>query len=199
MNGFPLGRRSTCPRRGKPLEDAIVLRLIAVERAVHAVLFTILAVVLILVRLDLGRIQRWAASIRTDLTGTIANTGGSGHTRLADGLARLVDVHRGTVDILLATAIIYAVVESVEAVGLWRERRWAEYLTVVATIGFLPFEVRELLDRVTVLRVGALVVNLAVLVYLVWAKHLFGLRGGRATLETEIDWDEILAGPPAAP
>ncbi len=79
--------------------------------------------------------------------------------------------------------MVYAVVESTEAVGLWHEKRWAEYLTVVATAGFLPFEILELLDRVTVLRVGALVVNLAVLVYLVWAKHLFGLRGGHGHAE----------------
>ncbi len=83
-------------------------------------------------------------------------------------------------------------VESTEAVGLWHEKRWAEYLTVVATAGFLPFEILELVDRVTVLRVGALVINLAVLVYLLWAKHLFGLRGGAATLETGEDWATLV-------
>ena len=40
---------------------------------------------------------------------------------------------QGTV--LAVTAVIYAVVEGVEAVGLWRERRWAEYLTAIATAG----------------------------------------------------------------
>ena len=45
------------------------------------------------------------------------------------------------------------------------------------------------------LRVGALVVNLVILVYLVYAKRLFGLRGGAAALETQIDWAEVLAGP----
>ncbi len=183
------------PRRGSSLEDAIVLRLIAIERGVHGVLFTVLAVALVLVRLDLGRIQHWAASIRADLNGTIANTGDSGHSRLAKELASLAHLRSGTVDLLLATAVIYAVVESVEAVGLWHERRWAEYLTVVATVGFLPFEVLELIDRVTVLRVGALVVNLAVLAYLLWAKHLFGLRGGRATLERSVDWASIVPRP----
>jgi uncharacterized membrane protein (DUF2068 family) len=180
------------PRRGASLQDAIVLRLIAIERGLHGVLFTVLAVVLLLVRLDLGRIQRWADSIRTDLTGTIANTGDSGHDRLARELARVAHLRAGTVDLLLATAVVYAVVESVEAVGLWHERRWAEYLTVVATVGFLPFEVLELIDRVTVLRLGALVVNLAVLAYLLWAKHLFGLRGGTATLDRSVDWEAVV-------
>jgi uncharacterized membrane protein (DUF2068 family) len=187
------------PRRGKSLEDAIVLRLIALERGVHAVLFTTLAVALLVVRLDFARITSWARSLRTDLNGAIDNTGSSGHSRLARELATVAHLQRHVVDLLLVTAVVYAVVESIEAVGLWRERRWAEYLTVVATAGFLPFEIRELLDRVTVLRVGALVVNLAILVYLVWAKHLFGLRGGRRTLERSVDWDEVLRDPIASP
>jgi uncharacterized membrane protein (DUF2068 family) len=189
------------PRRGKPLEDAILLRLIAIERGIHGVLFTVLAVVLLLVHLDLPRIQHWAESVRTDLTGAIDNTGSSGHARLATELNRVAHLSSSTITVLLVTAVIYAVVESVEAIGLWHERRWAEYLTVVATAGFLPFEIRELLDRVTVLRVGALVVNVAILVYLVWAKHLFGLRGGASTLDESVDWSSIVprAGPePAA-
>ena len=100
---------------------------------------------------------------------------------------------------LLITAVAYAVVETTEAVGLWHEKRWAEYLTVVATAGFLPFEILELVDKVTVLRLGALVVNLAVLVYLLWAKHLFGLRGGRRTLERGEDWDALIPRPAPRP
>ncbi len=180
------------PRRGAALEDAIVLRLIAIERGIHGVLFTLLAIALVFVRLDLGRIESWAGSLRTDLQGAIDNTGTSGHTRLARELAALSHLQKGTVTVLLVTAVIYAVVESVEAVGLWHEKRWAEYLTVVATAGFLPFEIRELLDRVTVLRLVALVVNLAVLVYLLWAKHLFGLRGGAATLDQSEDWAALV-------
>ena len=77
--------------------------------------------------------------------------------------------------------------------GLWKERRWAEYLTVVATAGFLPFEIRELFDRVSVFRVGALVVNVVILVYLVWAKRLFGVRGGPQSLHEQIDWRAVLS------
>jgi len=90
------------------------------------------------------------------------------------------------------------VVEWTEAIGLWRERRWAEYLTVLATAGFLPFEVRELVDRITVLRVGALVVNLALLIWLVYAKRLFGLRGGVHAMHDQIDWAAVLAAPTPA-
>lgn len=63
--------------------------------------------------------------------------------------------------------------------GLWQERRWGEYLTAVATAGLLPVTVGEVAARVTVLRVAALSFEIAVFVWLVWAKHLFGARGGR--------------------
>ena len=148
------------PRRGKPLEDAILLRLIAVDRGIHGVLFGLAAVALLIVKLDLPRIQAWAQSLLSDLNGTLDNTTSAGHVRLSRELERLLDVRSGELTVLLVTATIYAVVESTEAYGLWRERRWAEYLTVVATAGFLPFEIRELMARVSVLRVGALVVNL---------------------------------------
>jgi uncharacterized membrane protein (DUF2068 family) len=112
-------------------------------------------------------------------------------------LNNIAHLHGHTLAILGATAIGYFVIEGVEAIGLWRERRWAEYLTAVATAGFLPFEIHELLDRVTVIRVGALVINIAILVYLVWAKHLFGIAGGKAEEDREEEIDRVaLFGPP---
>jgi uncharacterized membrane protein (DUF2068 family) len=94
------------------------------------------------------------------------------------------------------------VIEGVEAVGLWRERRWAEYLTAIATAGFLPFEIDELAKRVTILRVGALVVNLAILIWLVYRKRLFGVRGGAKAEhleEEEFDRAAMFGPPPASP
>jgi uncharacterized membrane protein (DUF2068 family) len=65
-------------------------------------------------------------------------------------------------------AIAYGVLEGVEAYGLFTRRRWGEWLTVVATsLLFVP-EVWELTKSATVLKVGAVVVNLAIVGYLVW-------------------------------
>ena len=74
-------------------------------------------------------------------------------------------------------ASAYAVVSGFETVGLWRERRWAEYLTALSTAGFLPLELYELSERVTFVRIATMVVNLTILAYLVVAKHLFGIGG----------------------
>jgi uncharacterized membrane protein (DUF2068 family) len=64
-------------------------------------------------------------------------------------------------------AIAYGVLEGVEGYGLWRRRAWAEYLTVFATsLLFIP-EVDEIAKSPSALKIAALLVNLAVVIYLV--------------------------------
>jgi len=65
-------------------------------------------------------------------------------------------------------AMGYGILEGVEAYGLFTRRRWGEWLTVVATsLLFIP-EVWELTKSASVLKVGAVVLNVAVVVYLLW-------------------------------
>ena len=188
------------PRRGKALQDAVLLRVISIERAVHSVVFGLVAAVVAVLELKLPGLQSGARSLDRRLNATVAQTGQqASRDRLGSALHRVLGLHRSSLTILLVTAVVYCVIEGVEAVGLWRERRWAEYLTAVATVGFLPFEVHELIKRVTVVRVGALVINLAVLVWLVRAKHLFGVRGGEKTLHEDTDWNAILESADPAP
>src|ERR1700743_3761610 len=66
-----------------------------------------------------------------------------------------------------AGAFCYCGLSLAEAIGLYLEKAWAEYLTLVITASFLPFEIRELMHRITWLRVGVFVINVAVLIYLV--------------------------------
>jgi len=60
-----------------------------------------------------------------------------------------------------------------------------EYFATVATAVFLPLEVRELAKGVTLTRAGAFTINIAAVMYLLPAKHLFGLRGGRKAYDRE--------------
>ena len=119
-----------------------------------------------------ARHARRAASARS------GQGGASTHGFTAALLTRLGHIQPHSLAVLAMFAGAYAVVSGFEAVGLWRERRWAEYLTVLATAGFLPLEIHELIRRVTFVRIGTFAVNIAILVYLVFAKHLFGVRGG---------------------
>ncbi|MEA2716697.1 MAG: hypothetical protein QOI99_1014 [Actinomycetota bacterium] len=181
------------PQRGKALKDAFVLKLIAVNRGFHAVVFAMIAVIVLVLELHLapvqGQIRRFLDDTQTGVAGTGQDASRSFVLRQ---LQHLAGVRRGTLILLLVTATAYAVLEGVEAVGLWRQRRWAEYLTAIATAGFLPFEVHELAKRVSVGRVVALVINLAVLAYLLWAKRLFGIRGGGRRDESDLETAEVL-------
>ncbi|HEX6826785.1 MAG TPA: DUF2127 domain-containing protein, partial [Nitrospiraceae bacterium] len=61
----------------------------------------------------------------------------------------------------------YAGMLLVEGVGLWLEFTWAAYLTVVSTSLLLPFELYEIFEQVSMLRVGVLLLNLAIVLYLI--------------------------------
>ena len=63
------------------------------------------------------------------------------------------------------------------------QKRWAEYLTFIATTVLLPLEIYELTHSITPFKIIALIVNIAIVVYLLFAKRLFGLRGGAAAEE----------------
>jgi uncharacterized membrane protein (DUF2068 family) len=64
-------------------------------------------------------------------------------------------------------ACIYAAVFLVEGWGLWREKRWAEYLTVIVTASLIPLEVWEIFRHLTWVKVLALVLNVAIVLYLI--------------------------------
>lgn len=186
------------PRRGKPLYNAILIRLIAGSRAIHSLVFGLLATVLLLLDTNLGNLKSWANDVLNRLNNVAGDTGqAQGRDFLSKQLRKIGALDKHTLTILGATAAAYCVLEGVEAVGLWRERRWAEYLTVIATSGFLPLEIHELIARVTVIRLLALIVNVAIVVWLLLNKRLFGLRGGEQALHESIDWNAVLSAPPS--
>jgi len=74
---------------------------------------------------------------------------------------------------LAIVAIVYATLEGTEGVGLAMRRRWAEYLTVIATGFLIPYEAYEVVRHITLFKVGALLLNVAVVGYLAYRKRLF--------------------------
>lgn len=103
-----------------------------------------------------GRVQHWATAIAA-----------SGDRQLVQHLvARLMSLRPARLEALGIGAFLYAGLFAIEGVGLWQGRRWAEYLTIIATASFVPFEVFEVAHRLTAPRVAALVVNVAVVAYL---------------------------------
>jgi len=69
--------------------------------------------------------------------------------------------------LLTVGTVVYAVLFAVEGVGLWGAKLWAEYLTIIATASFVPVELYEVTRRISIPRTVTLVLNLAIVVYLV--------------------------------
>jgi uncharacterized membrane protein (DUF2068 family) len=63
---------------------------------------------------------------------------------------------------------VYAGIYLTEGLGLVLRKRWAEYVTILSTAGFIPLEVYEIAKRINFLRIAVLLVNIAIVAYLIW-------------------------------
>ncbi|MFC5480760.1 DUF2127 domain-containing protein [Massilia suwonensis] len=70
---------------------------------------------------------------------------------------------------LAAAALAYSAVRLVEAYGLWFERVWGEGFAALSAAVYVPFEVRELIHRPGLLSVCLLLVNLAIVLFMVYS------------------------------
>jgi len=82
------------------------------------------------------------------------------------------------------TAFAYAALRFTEAYGLWRERTWAEWVAFVSGSLLLPLEVRELMRGVTLVRCTLLLVNLAIVIYMLYV--ILANRRERRTADSSI-------------
>jgi uncharacterized membrane protein (DUF2068 family) len=68
---------------------------------------------------------------------------------------------------------IYSAIFLTEGVGLALGKRWAEYLTIISTASLLPLEVYEIAKHASFGNVLVLVINLAVVAYLIFELRRF--------------------------
>src|ERR1700733_13611237 len=190
----------TLPLRGRPLRDRDALRLIAMDRVLHFLVLSALAAAVFLFAGHKAALNADFTRILHDLQGGLGGPMVSSRQGIVHDLQRLFAVQLRNLYLLGAAIAAYAALEGTEAVGLWLGRRWAEYLTFVATVVFVPYEIYELTKSVTTLKILTLVINLAIVVYLLFSKRLFGLRGGgraeRAEYDTDVGWPAIERAPP---
>ena len=173
------------PLRGKALRDKVVLRIIAIDRAVHFLVLGVLAAAVFLFAGHEVRVRDVFYRVVNAVQGTNVSPAHPSHGGFLHTLEHLFTLKSSTLYLVAAAAAAYAALEGAEAVGLWFQLRWAEYLTFVAALVFMPYEIYELLRSVTALKVAALAVNLLIAFYLLLAKRLFGLRGGAAAEAAE--------------
>jgi uncharacterized membrane protein (DUF2068 family) len=98
-------------------------------------------------------------------------------SRLIHALVLKVDaLQPHTVLLAGLVSLGYAGMLLVEGIGLWLELTWAAYLTVVSTSLLLPFELYEVFEQVSVLRVSVLLLNLVIVLYLISQLRRHALR-----------------------
>ena len=165
----------------------------AVERFIRFVVFAAAAYGVWRFKYDRGHIQQ---AFNHDLPAIRALYTDLGfnfdHSKLIGLIQHSFTLDARTLTYLAIGLVIYSLIELAEGVGLWLGQRWGEYFAMVATSIFLPYEVYDLTVKVTWLRVGALVINLLLVVYLVWSKRLFGVRGGKQAYEARLRTDSFI-------
>ncbi len=102
-------------------------------------------------------VEHWVNVFRVDPHNHFIN-------RLLEKLSILDD--RRLKELSIGT-FVYAGIFLVEGVGLALKKRWAEYFTIITTSSLLPIEIYELAKRASAGKILALLINLAVVVYLV--------------------------------
>jgi uncharacterized membrane protein (DUF2068 family) len=165
---------------GRTIEATPVIRLITLERFTKSAILIGLGVALLIAGAN-GWLQELLLRIQseynlTESRGLVA--------RLVRSVIMLVTTARPSrIELVAAASILYGLLEAFEGIGLMMRKRWAEYLVLLATVVFIPVEVRELLVRPTAFKALALLVNLLIVAYLVYRKRLFIERPGHAVAD----------------
>jgi uncharacterized membrane protein (DUF2068 family) len=144
---------------GEYRRRAGALRLIAAFKLTKGLLLVVLGVATISLRhRDVTEILgTWVDQLHLDPGG-----------RLVHGLLiHAADLHARRLVAIGAGMLVYAALLLTEGCGLLLRRRWAEYLTVVATGALVPLELYEIARHPTWTRLAVLVVNVVIVWYLV--------------------------------
>lgn len=173
--------------RGKALRSAFILRLLAIERWVRGTIIVLLGIAVLVFRSTQVNLKslfnRDLSVLRPALKQINFNVSDSGTVK---AIEKALSAKPSTLNLIAVGLLLYGALQLVEGIGLWSLKRWGEYVAVVGTTLFIPLEIYELTDKVTVLRMAAFLINLAAVVYLLLSKRLFGIRGGGKAYEASL-------------
>src|ERR1700757_4332946 len=138
----------------------MLLRLIAIFKYLKAASLIALSVgVFRMMHQNIGlRVEHWVTAMHLD----------PGNRHVEMFLARVSTLRPEQVTKLGMVGIFYAGLFLVEGTGLWLQRRWGEWATVVITGLLIPVEVYEIFRHPSVAKIVVLIVNMAVVGYLVY-------------------------------
>jgi len=82
-------------------------------------------------------------------------------------IVHALGIHEKQLREISAGTFFYSGILLTEGIGLLMKKHWAEYFTVISTAVFIPLEIYEIYHRFTWVRVGVLLINVAIVWYLV--------------------------------
>jgi uncharacterized membrane protein (DUF2068 family) len=143
----------------KSSSHAQVLRLIAVFKLLKVATLIATGIgALKLIHRDVGTVlERWTSMINLDPGSTVVN-----HT-----IQRITLLSPHRIRELGIVSFLYAGLFFTEGLGLMLLKRWAEWFTVIITGSLVPIEIYELIHRLSVLKALVLLINIAVVFYLI--------------------------------
>jgi uncharacterized membrane protein (DUF2068 family) len=189
------GPAATAPTvaRGKEIRSKLILRVFAIERYLRGAVVGTIAVFLWQYRYSQAGIeQRFdrelpvVRSLFRQLGFNITNS------KLVGLLHQALTLSSKTLTLLAVALALYAVIELIEGTGLWLARRWGEYFAMVATSLGLPLEIYDLAKKVSVTALVLFAINLALVLYLVITKRLFGVRGGKEAYDGRLRSESVM-------
>jgi uncharacterized membrane protein (DUF2068 family) len=151
-----------------------LIRIIAIDKFVKGSLLIIVGVYL----LQMLHLNRNIHDTLHDLVNDLRIDPNNKYIHLL--LKKTLGLNRRSLWYVYAGTLIYAGLYFIEGIGLFFDKAWAEWLTIIATAGFLPLEILELYREITPLRVIVFVLNILMVIYLAlrlhW-RHLAKLAG----------------------
>jgi uncharacterized membrane protein (DUF2068 family) len=191
-NGSGPATKGPVVKRGKEIRSELILRVFAIERFIRFLLFGGVAYLIWqfghskqsiehIFNRDLPIIRSTFNQLGFDIS----------HSNLLLDVRKIFHVSPHTLNLLAVGVAAFAVVELVEGVGLWLSKRWGEYFAMIVTSLGLPYEIWELTIKLSWFKLTLFAINLALVLYLVLTKRLFGVRGGRKAFEARLRSDSV--------
>jgi uncharacterized membrane protein (DUF2068 family) len=125
--------------------------------------------VLLLIGAAYGELRLHDASLSAKLiTWVQARPSGIEHEVVTRALEWFSGLSESQIHKVRFVTLTYAVIFAVEGVGLWMQKRWAEWLTTIITASLIPLEVWEFCSRPNLGKAGVVIANVAIVAYLIW-------------------------------
>ncbi|MDP8983441.1 MAG: DUF2127 domain-containing protein [Pseudomonadota bacterium] len=142
--------------------------------------------VLLLLLAAYGELRLHDAYLAAKLdTWVAARPSGLEHDVVASVLEWLSGLSEKKIHALRFVTLTYAAVFAVEGIGLWMQKRWAEWLTVIVTASLIPLEGWEFIHRPNVGKAAVVIANAVIVAYLVWHVRAKGRRESLERIEIE--------------